>query len=371
LRTTDIVQQNGAMQQRALQTVLLVHAIEATDWDGQALSTADRTGATSAAAEEGPLPAPGAEGAPLGADSERFLVRRAEALLARLRVRSPGIDRVLAAADGATGLDRATLLLAFAVGVAISFADGTRIGIFAYPLLGLVVWNLIVYLLLIARVFRQRAEGSRLRDAFGRLYARRVRARIDALIAHSIGFNAPLAPGLRRFAADWWEIGRPVFSLRARRLLHLAAILVAVGLMAGYGFRGWILREPAGWSTTVFGPASAHAALTVLYGPASAISGVALPSAAEIRSLIWTGPASGGGSAGGWLYLIDWTALLYIVFPRLLALVASTFALWRQTAKLRPPASLSREYLREILSPTPPPPALADSPPSEAPDSMP
>lgn len=360
------------MQQRALQTVLLVHAIEATDWDGQALSTADRAGATTAAAEEGPLPEPGSEGTPPGADSERFLIRRAEALLARLRIRSPGIDRVLVAADGARGLDRATLVLAFAAGVAISFADGARIGIFAYPLLGLVVWNLIIYLLLIARLLRQRAGGSWMRDAFGRLYARRVRARIDALIVHSIGFNAPLAPGLRRFAADWWELGRPVFSLRARRLLHLAAILVAAGLMAGYGFRGWFLREPAGWSTTVFGPASAHAALTVLYGPASAISGVALPSVAEIRSLIWTGPVSGGGPAGGWLYLIYWTALLYIVFPRLLALAVSTLGLWRQTARLGPPASLSREYLREILPPpTPPPPAPTGPPPPEAPDSTP
>jgi hypothetical protein len=367
LRTSDIVQQNGAMRQRALRTVVLVHAIEATDWDEQTLTAAERASATAATAAGGPPPEAGAEGAPLGAESERFLARRAEALLTRVRVRSPGIDRVLAAADGATALDRGTLLLAFAVGVALAFADGGRIDIFAYPLVGLIVWNLIVYLILIARLFGQRAEGSRVRDAFGRFYARRVSARVEALVAHSTRFNAPLAPGLRRFATDWREVGRPMYLLRARRLLHLAAILVAVGLMAGYDLRGWILREPAGWGTTIFGPASAHAALTALYGPASAISGVALPSAAEIRSLIWTGPASGGGTAGEWLYLIDWTALLYIVLPRLLAVVSSTIGLWRQTASPRAPAWLSREYLRAILSPaapTSPPPTGGSSSPS-------
>ena len=61
-----------------------------------------------------------------------------------MRVRSPGVDRVLAAATAATGLDRTILLLGFVLGVALAFADGRRIDIFAYPLLGLVLWNLIV-----------------------------------------------------------------------------------------------------------------------------------------------------------------------------------------------------------------------------------
>ena len=116
-------------------------------------------------------------------------------------------------------------------------------GIFAYPLIGLLLWNLIVYVILILRAFHSPRQSSLAADAAGRLphrapiprdgffrrwlarlYANRVHARIDALITHSIGFNAPLAPGLRRFAADWCEVGRPVFRERVRRLLHLAAI---------------------------------------------------------------------------------------------------------------------------------------------------
>ncbi len=222
--------------------------------------------------------------------------------------------------------------------------DGGRIDIFAYPLIGLVLWNLIVYAILIVRTFRSAGQSSPAadptaarptpatpRDGFfrrwlARLYANRVHARIDAFITHSIGFNAPLAPGLRRFAADWCEVGRPLFRERVGRLLHLAAILAAAGLMAGYDFRGWVLRQAAGWSTTVFGPASAHTALVTLYGAASAVSGVRIPSAQDLLALAWTSHTAGGGAAGQWLYLIDWTALLYIVLPRLLAAILTTLS---------------------------------------------
>jgi hypothetical protein len=348
------------MRQRALQALLLAHAIEQTDLAGDAVSHDDRTQASLEAADGRPLPVADNAPAQINGDTERFLVRRADVLLARLRVRSPGIDRVLAAAAGASGLDRAVLVLGFILGVALAFADGGRIDIFAYPLIGLVLWNLIAYAVLIVRTFRTPGKASAetvafLRDGFfrrwlARLYANRVRARIDAFITHSIGFNAPLAPGLRRFAADWCEVGRPVFRERVRRLLHLAAILAAAGLMAGYDFRGWILRQAAGWSSTVFGPSSAHTALVTLYGAASGVSGVRIPSAQDLLALAWTSQTTGGGPAGQWLYLIDWTAILYIVLPRLMAVILTTLTLWRRSLTLRTPASFSG-YLTAVLRP--------------------
>jgi hypothetical protein len=362
------------MRQRALQAVLLVHAIEQTDLAGDALSLEDRALASSEGIDGRSLAPADGTPAQLDGDAEGFLARRADALLARLRVRSPGVDHILAAASGPTGLDRGILLLGLALGFGIAFAGGTRIDIFAYPLVGLVLWNLAVYITLIVRTFGSRgrgeqsagpaavqASGTFSHDGFcrrwlARLYANRVRARIDTLITHSIGFNAPLAPGLRRFAADWWEIGRPLFRERAHRLLHLAAILAAVGLMAGYDLRGWILRQPAGWSTTVFGPASAHTALVTLYGAGSAVSGVPIPSAHALQALAWTSSAGGGGSAGQWLYLIDWTALLYIVLPRLIGVIVASLSLWRRSATLRMPPTFAG-YLTAVRRAPPVSPA--------------
>ena len=368
------------MRQRVLQTVLLVHAIEQSDAGGDALSLEDRSQASREAADGRPLPQAADASTPINSASERFLARRAAALLARLRVRSPGVDHVLAAAAGPTSLDRSLLLLGFVLGVAIAFADGSRIDIFAYPLIGLVLWNLIVYIILIARAFdsprqtvhvagtaaREAAPAGR--DGFFRRwlissYANSVRTRIGALITHSIGFNAPLAPGLRRFAADWWEVGRPLFRDRARRLLHFAAILAALGLMVGYGVRGWILRQAAGWSASVFGPASAHTALVTLYGAASAVSRDPFPSAHDLQTLMWAGPKSGGGPAGEWVYRIAWTALLYIVLPRLIAVIVTTLSLWRRGATLRTPPSFAG-YLAAVLRPLSAP---AESPPPPSP----
>ena len=367
------------MRQRALQAVLLVHAIEQCDPAGDALSVEDRAHATGEAIGRRPLPTSAVPTA-MDGNAERFLAFRAEALLARLRVRSPGVDRVLAAAARSTGLDRAIPLLGLALGVALAFADGRRIDIFAYPLIALVIWNLIVYFILIVRFFNSpgrpaleltsassrtaTAAAEPVHEGFLRrwlagLYANRVRARIDALIAHSIGFNAPLAPGLRRFAAEWCEVGRPLFRARARRLLHLSAILAALGLMAGYGIRGWLPHATAGWDITVFGPTSAHAALVTLYGAASAISGISIPSAHDLQALAWTSASTGGGPAGQWVKLVEWTALLYIVLPRLVAVILTSISLWRHSLSLRTPSSFSG-YLAAVLrsmgtQPEPPP----------------
>ena len=369
------------MRQRALQSVLLVHAIEQSDVAGDALSLEDRAQASREAADGHQLPAAPDMSKQLDGDSERFLARRADALLARLKVRSPGVDRILAAAAGPTGLDRSLLVLAFLLGVALAFGDGgRRIDIFAYPLIGLVLWNLTVCVILIVRAFQSPrrtalpAGAVPAREALAgqsdgffrrwlvRAYANRVRTRIDALITHSIGFNAPLAPGLRRFAADWWEVGRPLFRDRSRRLLHLAAILVAAGLMAGYDLRGWLLRQAAGWGTSVFGPSSAHSALVTLYGAGSAVSGVPIPSAHDLQALAWTGLTTGGGPAGQWLYLIDWTALLYVVLPRVLAVIVTTLSLWRHCATLRTPPTFPG-YLAGVLRPLSPAP---ETPPAQS-----
>lgn len=366
------------MRQRALHSVLLVHAIEQSDLAGDALSHEDRMRASDEAADGRALPAAAEGAAQINRDAERFLARRADALLARLRIRSPGVDHILAAAAGPTGFDGAVLLLAFVVGVAIAFADGRRIDVFAYPLIALVLWNLLVYIVLMARTFRSSAAhapgagaaqdvgdaGAAARDGFfrrwlARVYASRVRARIETLITHSIGFNAPLAPGLRRFAVDWADVGRPLFRERARRLLHLAAILAAVGLAAGYGIRGWILRQAAGWGATVFGPASAHAALVTLYGAAAAVARVPVPSAHDLQAFAWTSPTGGGGPAGPWLILIACTAGLYIVLPRLLAVIITTLTLWRRSVTLRTPASFAA-YLAAVSRSAP---AAPQSPP--------
>lgn len=339
------------MHERALRKVLLVQAIEETDRSGEVLPLAERLEATRAIIGNNPPAVETQAEAPLSSATEWFLIQRAEVLLRSLRTRSPGIEHVLAVAGGVTPLDRGMLVLAFAAGMTLSMLDGGRsINIFALPLVGLIAWNLLIYILLLAGTRGERTGRKPATSWFGSFYASRVRNRIDGLLGHSTRFNAPLAPGLRRFAADWWEIAQPLFRVRARRLLHVAAALAAVGLVAGYYIRGFVLRSAAGWAGNSFiGPESAHALLVVLYGPASLVSGIPIPSAESIGAARWTAPSVGGGDAAAWLHLIAWTAGLYIVLPRLLAALLSTLALWKVSRRLPLPPGLSG-YVRTLFA---------------------
>jgi len=174
---------------------------------------------------------------------------------------------------------------------------------------------------------------------------------MDNLLGHSTRFNAPLAPGLRRFASDWLDLAQPLFFARARRVLHLSAVFAALGLVAVYYFRGFALRSAAGWEGGgAIGAEAAHGLLTVLYGPASLLSGIPIPGADEIAKLRWSAPSlSGIGEPAAWVHLIALTAALYIILPRLILTLLSTFRLWRLSRHLVVPPNVVG-YLRRLVA---------------------
>jgi len=437
------------MQERALRKVLLIQAIEETDRSGEALPLTERTEATRTVIGNNPPNVETQAGPPLSSATEWFLIRRAEVLLGALRARSPGIDHVLDVAGGATTLGRSTLVLAFVFGALLSFFDGARggINIFAAPLVALMVWNILVYVLLGMRYSKSRLEstaagannsvtvgvagplpgagstppgavssrttgatgsvapgavGSRTAGAsgsvspgavgsatdgpwagraaaspptgvavpltaltgptavgmgfvgsswFGRFYARWVRRRIDKLLGDSTRFNAPLAPGLRRFATDWWDLAQPLFFARARRLLHISAASAALGLVVTYYIRAFVLRSAAGWEGGgAIGSQAAHALLTMLYAPASLLLGTYIPAADDLEKLRWSAPSlSGVGEPAIWVHLIAVTAGLYIILPRLILTMLSAFRLWRLSRNLTLPLGVVG-YVRALVA---------------------
>jgi hypothetical protein len=336
------------MHQRALRTVLLIQAIEETDRAGEVIPLADRAEASRAVLREAPQTAGAKLQTSLSGQSEAFLMRRAEYLLTRLRARSPAVGQVLSLAAGFTWLARCVLLAALLAGMSLAALDGSRrINILAFPLIGLLAWNFLVYLLLCVSWVkaRRRETPPGLRSAT--LYERWIDSRIEALLRHATRFNVPLTTGLRRFTADWSAIAQPILVLRAKRLLHLAAALMAIGLIVGMYVRGITLRYEAGWESTFLGPQSVRALLCGLYGPASALSGIPLASIEQLRALRWTA-TGGGGEAAAWIHLIALTAALYIVLPRLLAALGTAFGLWRFARRPPLPPSLLG-YARTLL----------------------
>jgi len=325
------------MQSRELRTVMLIHSIEETDRAGEVIPLADRAEASRAALRSSP--AETQPSATLSSQSQAFLVHRSQRLLERLRLRSPAVTHVLALASGLTWLGRFVLIAAVVIGVSLSALDGSRrINILAFPLMGLIAWNLFVYVALLVTWLRTRGRAP---TGFwsAHFYERWIAGRIESLMRHSTRYNVPLTTGLRRFAGEWGALSQPLLILRAKRLMHFAAALVAVGLIVGLYIRGIGLRYEAGWESTFLGPQSAYAVISLLYAPASALSRISHGTPAEISELRWTA-TGGGGEAASWIHLIAITAVLYIVLPRLIAAVATSFGLWRVARKIPLPASL-------------------------------
>jgi hypothetical protein len=337
---------------RALRSVLLVRAIEESDRTGEVLPLADREEATRVAARADPALRESASGTTLSRAAERFLAERANLLRERLLARSPILADVLSLAGGATHLTRLLLVVAFVVGVSLSALDGSRrINLLAFPLIGLIAWNLLVYIALFIAWLKPRVMQGAPAPGLTRLYERWILWRTEGLLRRSSLFNAPLASALRRFTTDWAAVGRPILVMRAKRMLHLSAVLVAAGLIAGLYVRGMVLRYDAGWESTFLSPKGARILVNSLYAPASSLTGITLPAADEqMSALQWT-PAGGGANAAPWIHLIAATAVLFVVIPRLLAALATSLGLWRVSRRPEIPGSVVR-YARALLGGT-------------------
>jgi hypothetical protein len=317
------------MREDDLRRALLIQAIEDSDRDGTLVPAADRL----AASRE-------AKRAVGGSDRVALLAHRSRALSARVIARYPFLQGVLALARGAW-LGWVLIVLGLLAGAALSALDGTRrINVLAFPLLGLVAWNLGVYVLVAVRPRARTLPTLAARSAMGRL---------SALIARSRAFNAPLAAALKRFASDWQAAARPLLVARAARAFHLAAAAVGIGLIAGLYLRGVAFDYHAGWESTFLDAERARTVLAVIYGPASLLTGIGIPDAAGVEAIRWS--ANGGGEpAANWIHLLAATALIFVVIPRLALAAWEAVSVARRSRDLPWPDSLDAHF-REAFAP--------------------
>jgi hypothetical protein len=325
------------MREDELRSILLVKAIEETDREGTLIPAADRVSAAREAKRAGE------------ADAHRMLARRAEALLGKVVVRHPFVADILRHAGGMPWMARLAIAAGFLAGLALSALDGTRrINVLAFPLLGLVLWNLLVYVLILASAISRGTGRSSKPRWLASVAVQGAIARLSSLVAKSKSFNAPLAEALARFLREWQEAARPLLLARAARVLHFAAAAVGLGLIAGLYLRGIAFDYRAGWESTFLDAARARSVLSVLYGPASWLTGIAVPDAAHLEAIRWR-DGGGGESAAPWIHLLAATALLFVVVPRLVLALLATIRIERWSRHAPAPPSLA-SYARIAFS---------------------
>lgn len=310
------------MNEAAARQTLLVRAYErapSPHW-----SEADRDWATQAAAH-----ITGEQ-----ASDDAFIAHRAALAVERLRGRDSTIARLLDAVTWRRWIGHTLVIAAFAAGLAAdAIGSERRVNLLAPPLLGLLAWNLFVYALIVVRSGARVVAAARRTagPAFGPFVA------AFARVAHAI---APAAGQLgggagSTFLADWAQAARTLTAARVGRVLHASAIVFALGMLASLYLRGLAFDYRAGWESTFLDASHVHALLAVVLGPASQLTGIALPDAAALQGMRF--PAAAGVNAAPWLHLYAVTVVFVVLLPRALLALADRWLEARWSAHFKLP----------------------------------
>lgn len=296
------------MKEAQARKIELVRAIELQDRDATVLTREDREQAD----YRGRIAAASSKGRTF---ERLFLAARADFAATRLTTRHKGLADLLNRSQWPAWVAIVVPLVALLAGfLANEFGTDKRMDLLAVPLLGTIVWNLLVYLwVLTAAVARIKARTPSTADPLTLALA----------WIGSVGRgDADHGTGIERAAAAfrnrWAELTAPLNAARASRTLHVGAALFAIGLIGGIYARALITEYRAGWESTFLGATQVRAILSVVLGPASAVSGAPIPPLPDIAAMRWTGAARDGVDAGPWIHLYMLTIAGLVVVPRLL-----------------------------------------------------
>lgn len=333
------------MTEAEARSAMLVRAIEITDSGYAVWPREDRQWATETALRDAPGAARQGKRA-ADREARAFVARRAAIACERLARDHREVTRAQRAVRWPAWIWWLLPLVAFAVGVASNaLGADRRINIISFPLLGVLAWNLAVYVFMLPGMLAAFSRRGRAPHS-GRLA--RLHARLARRAAPVRPDGGPLERGLARFVGEWLSASSRLNNARARAALHLSAALLALGAVAGMYVRGLGLEYLAGWESTFLSAEAVHRILAVILGPASALSGITLPGPEQIAALRWS-PTQMGEGAAQWIHLYAITAALFVVLPRLALALASGTVAARLTHNFPLPLQDDR-YFRRLVA---------------------
>jgi hypothetical protein len=337
------------MRERDAQAVLLVRAVEEADTAGTVLPEHERVAATSRALDGMVVEQLAAR------QREEVLGRRARTLLDKLEQRHPLLQRILASIRAGAAPTVVACAVALALGLATNLlGPHKKINLLAAPLLGLLAWNLLVYLAMpltyaVRVVAKRGGAGSLSRRGpivawlSGLLVARpsgslvrRITERDDRSTPAAV-----FADALIEFFAGWRRAAGPLLAARTRRMLHLAALAMVAGAVGGVYLRGIAFEYRVTWESTLLDAQAVQALLGVVLGPAALLLGVSIPNVAPLQ-------APGSGNAAIWIHLYATTAVLLVGLPRAALAAMEGWRARRLAADI--PLALDEGYVRRLLA---------------------
>ena len=324
------------MNEQVARDVVLVRAIETMDAKHEILSEDDRKYASRSARE---LVQWQASDRKSEVTAELFLQQRCEQILKRLAERTPSLKGFLGLRTGFTSLAVALPVIALLIGAGLDrISDPHRVDLLSAPLLAIIGWNLLVYLILFIWIFIPSPGSSWISEGMMRSLSG-AKAALPRKLPHV------LSSALTEFTRQWSELSAPLNRARLNRTVHLSAAMFAIGAMLSLYARGFLAEYRAGWESTFLDAGQVHAILSALFAPVLALFPLQGFSIAEIEALRFSRPPSAAGGAR-WVHLYGATLLLLVVLPRMgLAAVAQ----WRaRRLQKNFPLNLGEPYFRKL-----------------------
>lgn len=278
-----------------------------------------------------------------GKDAEAFLSRRSSLLISKTNEGAQVPEAWTLAVP--SWVTFAGWILAFVIGWWFAaLGQEQEINLLALPLIGLLAWNAVVTVLSLLSgtgKIESPQKAGWLEKALTKLKTG------DAKETFEPNFEGTFAKRSR-------ELTQPALlkrlSLRFREWLHIGAAILALGSVAGMYARGWSKEYRAVWESTLLDNASAQTFFRVLFTPASAVTGIAIP--LEELPAMRRGAdhvTAQPGPALPWIHLYAATLGLFIVVPRIL-LTALDHSRTRKIPHLVLQNSDWQAYTRRLLS---------------------
>ncbi|MGH7388508.1 MAG: hypothetical protein ACREM3_03515 [Candidatus Rokuibacteriota bacterium] len=319
-------------------TLLLIQAVEDADQDGVLLPPRTRAAATRRVFDE-------VSGS---TDDGARLLRRASLLRDDLLRAAPALGHVLDPPRRRAPIVLVTIAVA-AVSGALTNALGPErhVSVLAFPLAGILVWNLVVYATLATRAIgRTVARVRGIDPAPGRLafLARWLDGAWLSGLARRLGAgtrSVAVTGAVQRFQRLWLEAAAALSAARVRVVLHLAALAMTLGAVAGLYVSGIAFEYRATWESTWLDAPAVQRYLDVVLGPAARVLGTAVPDVGPLR-----GP-SGDGSAAPWIHLWGTTLGLFVLIPRAALVLVDALTAARLSRRL--PVPVEAGYARRAL----------------------
>jgi hypothetical protein len=265
---------------------------------------------------------------------------------------SSAYQSVLHLARLPTPLTLPLCLIALVVGFATNLlGPAEKIHVVRNPVLLLVAWNLFVYLVLfLVFLFKPRKKNlvysSFSKPASAKQPAPNPQGTVSQATIniswvaqffmpglwhffHRVALGARekknLAEIVSRFSINWYAVAGPLVVARWKVLVHVGALFLAIGAVAGMYFQGLFQGYEAIWSSTfITGEPSVVNFVHFLFGPSLFVSELlGLGLASEIDAARLLSPQ--GDKAAGWIHLFAITVMLSIVIPR------AALAAWQWT----------------------------------------